>query len=199
MFNSHQPTKNDLPTSSQLIKSTIIAFVVAGVLLLLVILPAEYGTDPTGVGEFLGLKKMGDLKISLENEALIEPKVLIDIPTQTEKVKSEIDEKKQDVMEIEIAADKAIEIKLEMKKGAIAQYQWIAINGDLNFNLHGDGYKGTHKSTTYKKGRMVSSDSGELKAEFDGYHGWYWRNRNKVPVILRIETTGEYIQMKRML
>jgi hypothetical protein len=25
---------------------------------------------------------------------------------------------------------------------------------------------------------MTTSDNGEFKAEFDGYHGWFWRNRN---------------------
>jgi hypothetical protein len=58
MNHTHKPPESDLPTSSQLLKSTIIAFVVASFLLLLVILPAEYGVDPTGVGHALGLKKM---------------------------------------------------------------------------------------------------------------------------------------------
>ena len=51
MFNTHKPSENDLPTSSQLLKSTMVAISVGCALLILVILPAEYGTDPTGVGE----------------------------------------------------------------------------------------------------------------------------------------------------
>ena len=47
MFNAQQPTEKDLPTSEQLLKSTIIAIMVAIILLVMVILPAEYGTDPT--------------------------------------------------------------------------------------------------------------------------------------------------------
>ena len=53
MFNAQQPTEKDLPTSTQLLKSTIIAIIVAIILLVMVILPAEYGTDPTGVGKLL--------------------------------------------------------------------------------------------------------------------------------------------------
>lgn len=90
MFNSQKPSENDLPSSAQLIKSTIIAFVVAGVLLLLVILPAEYGYDPTGVGQLLGLKKMGEIKTSLENEALTEPQILMNNNSSAEKEKTEI-------------------------------------------------------------------------------------------------------------
>ena len=198
MNHTHKPPESDLPTSSQLLKSTIIAFVVASFLLLLVILPAEYGVDPTGVGHALGLKKMGEIKKSLEKEALTEPEILKDNLTKNEKVKSGIFEEKQDIMEVEIASGEAIEIKLEMKKGAIAQYKWSTENGALNFNLHGDGYKGMHKTATYKKGKMVASDKGELVAEFDGYHGWFWRNRNDATVKVLLEVTGDFIQMKRI-
>ena len=69
MFNAQQPTEKDLPTSTQLLKSTIIAIIVAIILLVMVILPAEYGTDPTGVGKLLGLKEMGDIKMSLLEES----------------------------------------------------------------------------------------------------------------------------------
>jgi len=198
MFNSQQPSENDLPTSSQLIKSTIIAMVVAGVLLLLVILPAEYGVDPTGIGKVMGLKKMGEIKVSLEKETLTEPEVLSDIPIDTEEVTSQTVEENQDILEVQIPPGEAIEIKLEMKKGSVAKYKWSTNNGALNFNLHGDGYKGMHISTTYKKGRMVSSDRGELIAEFDGYHGWFWRNRNDVAVTVKLEAAGNFIQMKRI-
>ena len=69
MFNTHKPLENDLPTSSQLLRSTIIALFVAGALLVCIVIPAEYGTDPTGVGELLGLKKMGEIKANLEKES----------------------------------------------------------------------------------------------------------------------------------
>jgi len=101
-------------------------------------------------------------------------------------------------MEFVIAPDDAIEVKLEMEKGSSVKYKWNTNSGGLNYNLHGDGYKGSQKSTTYKKGRMTTSDNGEFKAEFDGYHGWFWRNRNSEIVTVILETDGEYIQIKRM-
>ena len=45
---------------------------------------------------------------------------------------------------------------------------------------------------------MTSSDTGEFEAEFDGHHGWFWRNRNSEIVTVILETDGEYIQIKRM-
>jgi len=200
MFNAHKPSENDLPTSSQLLKSTMIALFVAVALLLCIVIPAEYGTDPTGVGALLGLKKMGEIKVSLEQEALKEkPKFDDYISTNEEMIERfETSIAYKDVKEFVIAPDDAIEIKLEMEKGSIATYRWKTQSGGLNYNLHGDGYKGSQKSTTYKKGRMTSSDTGEFKAEFDGYHGWFWRNRNSEAVTVILETDGQYIQIKRL-
>ena len=194
MFNKHKPSENDLPTSSQLLKSTIVAICVGCALLILIVLPAEYGTDPTGVGELLGLKKMGEIKTSLKQDYLKE-----NIGVKDElMVESETGKENQDVMEFVIPPDEAIEIKLEMKKGSIAKYNWTTKNGGLNYNLHGDGHKGSQKSISYKKGRMTSSDSGEFKSEFDGYHGWFWRNRNNESVTVTLETFGDYILIKQM-
>jgi len=200
MFNAHKPSENDLPTSSQLLKSTIIALFVAVALLLCIVIPAEYGTDPTGVGALLGLKKMGEIKVSLEQEALKEKPKFDDYISTNEEMRERLETSigYKDVKEFVIAPDDAIEIKLEMEKGSIATYRWKTQSEGLNYNLHGDGYKGSQKSTTYKKGRMMRSDTGEFKAEFDGYHGWFWRNRNSEAVTVILETDGQYIQIKRL-
>ena len=200
MFNAHKPSENVLPTSSQLLKSTIIALFVAVALLLCIVIPAEYGTDPTGVGALLGLKKMGEIKVSLEQEALKEKPKFDDYISTNEEMRErpETSIGYKDVKEFVIAPDDAIEIKLEMEKGSIATYRWKTQSEGLNYNLHGDGYKGSQKSTTYKKGRMMCSDTGEFKAEFDGYHGWFWRNRNSEAVTVILETDGQYIQIKRL-
>ena len=61
MHNSNITPDAELPSSESLIKSTITAVLVALVLLLVAILPAEYGIDPTGIGRMLGLTKMGEI------------------------------------------------------------------------------------------------------------------------------------------
>ena len=200
MFYTHKPSEKDLPTSSQLLKSTMVAVCVGCALLILVVLPAEYGTDPTGVGELLGLKKMGEIKTRLKKDFLKENQVFkVNIDAKDElKVEPETGKEKQDLMVFVIAPDEAIEVKLEMKKGSIAKYKWTTKNGGLNYNLHGDGHKGSQRSISYKKGRMTSSDSGEFKSEFDGYHGWFWRNRNSESVTVTLEAIGDYIIIKQM-
>ena len=200
MFNTHKPPENDLPTSSQLLKSTMVAICVGCALLILVILPAEYGTDPTGVGELLGLKKMGEIKTRLKQDFLKENQVFKESNGAKDElmVESETGKENQDVMELVIAPNEAIEIKLEMKKGSIAKYKWTTQNGGLNYNLHGDGHKDSQNSIIYKKGRMTSFDSGEFKSEFDGHHGWFWRNRNNESVTVTLETIGDYILIKQI-
>ena len=200
MFNKQKPSENDLPTSAQLFKSTIIAFFVAVVLLVCIVIPAEYGTDPTGVGQLLGLKRMGEIKTKLKQKTLNEKNnfdehISINRDMRESIVKSKT---KNNLTEFSIGPDDAIEIKLEMQKGSSVKYTWTTNGGGLNYNLHGDGYMGSKKSITYKKGRMTISDNGEFKADFDGYHGWFWRNRNSETVTVVLETDGHYFQIKRI-
>lgn len=63
-------------TSSGLIMATIGAAAVAGVILTVFWLPAEYGIDPTGVGRVLGLTQMGEIKQGLYAEAAAEDAAL---------------------------------------------------------------------------------------------------------------------------
>ena len=50
MYNSDLPHRAELPSTAQLLRSTALAAASAVVLLLTVVLPAEYGVDPTGIG-----------------------------------------------------------------------------------------------------------------------------------------------------
>ena len=69
MLNSTKPTLEELPTTSQLVMSTIIAFVAAVAVLVIIVMPAEYGIDPTGIGRSIGLTEMGEIKKQLSEEA----------------------------------------------------------------------------------------------------------------------------------
>lgn len=70
MFNTPLPTVNELPSTRKLLRSTVLAILVAAGLLVTVVMPSEYAIDPTGVGRTLGLTQMGELKIILAQEAL---------------------------------------------------------------------------------------------------------------------------------
>ena len=72
MYNTNVPPQSDLPTSSQLRRSTVIALVAATVILVTVVLPAEYAIDPTRIGRILGLTEMGEIKAQLAQAAAID-------------------------------------------------------------------------------------------------------------------------------
>jgi hypothetical protein len=68
MYNTNLPNRAELPSSAQLLRSTLLAAAIAAGLLVTTILPAEYGIDPTGVGSALGLTQMGEIKTTLAAE-----------------------------------------------------------------------------------------------------------------------------------
>lgn len=69
MYNTDLPTRAELPSTGKLFRSTLLAAVIASVLLVSVVLPAEYAIDPTGAGRLLGLTEMGEIKNQLAEEA----------------------------------------------------------------------------------------------------------------------------------
>jgi hypothetical protein len=58
------------PSLARLVRSIVIGVLAAGAITVTIVLPAEYGIDPTGVGDVLGLTEMGETKQRLAQEAL---------------------------------------------------------------------------------------------------------------------------------
>ena len=57
-YNTDLPNRADLPSTGRLLRSTALAALIAGGLLVTTVLPAEYRIDPTGIGRVLGLTAM---------------------------------------------------------------------------------------------------------------------------------------------
>jgi hypothetical protein len=207
MYNSDLPTRAELPSSGQLLRSTVIAVIVASVLLVTVVLPSEYGIDPTRIGRLLGLTQMGEIKVALAAEAARDRAVNASksgpdqnagastAPAQT--AKGAEGSPRTDEMTVTLKPGEGAEIKLAMSKGAKASYQWTSAGGPVNHDTHGDGPGGAAHS--YNKGRQVERDSGEITAPFDGNHGWFWRNRSETDVTITLKTTGTYRNIKRVV
>ena len=206
MYNHNIPNENELPTSKQLIKSTVIALLTAVILLVTVILPAEYGIDPSGVGRILGLTKMGEIKTQLAAEA--EQEIQQPTPAEIQPTKmavennSEANSKADEVTptetrSIQLKPGEAAELKLGMKKDAIVIYEWSVNTGHVNYDTHGDGAGINYFG--YGKGKKTKQDKGELKAAFDGKHGWFWRNRSEQAVTVTLRVSGEYSDIQRVL
>lgn len=215
MYNS-TPLSSDLPTSRQLLRSTFIALVAAIVLLVTIVLPAEYAIDPTGIGRKLGLTEMGEIKHQLAEEAVADaardaaaasavastgalassPQAEVPAASVAE-AEAEADQNVwRDEMRVTLAPGEGAEIKLVMNAGQRARFSWVVEGGVVNFDTHGDG---GGRSISYEKGRGVPSGEGILEAAFDGNHGWFWRNRGSTPVTVVIRAGGDYAEMKRVV
>lgn len=216
MYNTDMPTRAELPTTRQLIRSTLIALVTAAALLVTVVLPADYAIDPTGAGRILGLTQMGEIKQQLAEEAANDAAMSAvtiteaELPLANDAGAPQSDEAStnaaapgepaaawRDEVTLTLAPGEAAEIKLVMKRGETARYEWRVDQGHVNSDLHGDGTAG--QSTSYRKGRTEASDASELTAAFDGSHGWFWRNRSDVPVTITLRTNGAYSEIKRVV
>ena len=200
----------ELPSSRQLLRSTVIAAAVAAVLLVTAVLPGEYGVDPTGVGRVLGLTRMGDIKVALAKEARMADSVEaapapppVETPV-TAPVTAPVAipvapggaAANSHVTEIVLRPNEGNEIKLTMRKDARVTYSWSVDGGVVNYDTHADApgirYHG------YAKGTGKRADEGVLTAAFDGAHGWFWRNRGREVVTVTLRTNGEYQELKRI-
>jgi hypothetical protein len=209
MHNGNKPDLDELPTSAQLIKSTIIAAVAAVVILVTVVLPSEYGIDPTGIGKAVGLAEMGEIKVQLAEEAEADRLLEVQGTGAVEEQSSlgggffsvfvgaahaqTTQPDWTDQYSVTLAPGEGIEVKLVMAEGAKAEFLWVAENGVVNFDLHGDG---GGKDISYEKGRAVPGNEGVLTAAFTGNHGWFWRNRDGQDVTVTLYVRGEYSEMK---
>lgn len=183
------------PSAARLLRSTLAAVAVAALILITAVLPAEYGIDPTGVGRVLGLTQMGEIKVSLAREAAAE-----DAPAASavQVPAAPADSGWTDVTIVNLAPGEGKEVKLEMKQGAHASFEWAAVGGVVNHDTHGDSTGAPNSYISYRKATGVASDTGELVAAMDGHHGWFWRNRGTAPVSVTLRTKGDYAVLKKM-
>lgn len=199
MHNANIPDHAELPTTAKLIKSTIIAIIAAAVILITLVLPAEFGIDPTGLGKLTGLQRMGEIKASLDKEleeSESDPIASItdDAPTINEPI-TDPASPRTDELSVTLAPDKSTEIKITMTKGTAVEFTWSTNQGQAFYDLHGDSKEVNYH--IYEKG-TAQTKSGTLTAEFDGNHGWYWKNRTTSPITITLKATGHYQDIKEM-
>jgi hypothetical protein len=203
MYNTDLPRRAELPSTGMLLRSTIFAVLIAVALLVLIVLPGEYGIDVTGAGRVLGLTPMGEIKRSLaaENAAQQTAPGVPAAPPDPAPAKAPAAAGQQHTMSVRLKPGQAAEIKLSMRKGAGVQYEWSSVGGPVNFDTHGDPAGGAPKGFYhgYGKGRGAEGDAGRLEAAFDGTHGWFWRNRSNREVTVTLKTTGDYSKIDRVL
>ena len=164
------------------------ALLVAGLILVIAVLPAEFGVDPLGIGRKLGLTAMHDVQASLATFQATRggaPSGTIIVAPQTRAYQ-------QETVTFEIAPGDSVEYKYRLDKGEALLYSWNA-TAPVNYEFHAEpddaprGY-----AETYEKKSATDIAAGTLTAPFSGIHGWYWENPGRVAVTVTLSAAGFY-------
>lgn len=203
----NQPESNtiDIPVHSNitLLKASIAATVIAAVVLVTAILPAEYNIDPTGLGKSLGLTKIATAaEASLPSDkpmtnimATTDAIIIAQAPAVAEikDLRAKVAGLRQDTVEIVIAAGKGLEYKLLLNEGEHLEYEWRTDGQPLYFDFHGEPQG--DKTGFFESFTITTSDQvkGTLTTPFAGSHGWYWKNKTDEPITVTLSTKGAYL------
>jgi len=158
-----------------LIKATLIALVLAAIVFVTTVMPAEFNSDPTGIGKALGLTAIA--------EAEEENEVQFSVSNG---------ELREDTIEIIVPAGKGIEYKLFMNQFQKVEYEWLSVGDALYFDLHGEpegdttGYFESYAIAT------LAEMKGSFTAPFTGTHGWYFKNSSSDDIEILLQLKGQY-------
>jgi hypothetical protein len=184
--------QNSAPSTEKLATATAIAMIVAFVILLVAILPAEYGVDPLGTGTALGLTALSQAAEASPNSITVAP-VVTGVYTDQPKTY------KVDTEEINLAPGMGVEIKYHMPKGAGMVYSWKS-TGPVMFEFHGepDQKPNPEYYDSYELDDMVgkTESHGTFTAPSTGIHGWFWENKGDKTVKVVLHTAGFYDSIK---
>jgi hypothetical protein len=165
------------------------ALFVAGLVLVIAVLPAEYGIDPLGIGRRLGLTAMSDVArrvdaLAAERGAAGDGGIQSLAPRDSGFHEERVD--------FAIAPGEFVEYKYRLEKGEALLYSWKA-TGRVNLDIHAEpdgapqGY-----AESYEKKDGVTEGAGTLTAPFSGIHGWYWQNQGNAEVTVTLASAGFY-------
>ena len=179
------------PSGGSLVKATLVALVIAAVVLVVAVLPAEYGIDPLGAGRALGLDNL-----FAAEEAPATPAVIV--PTDSGPLHVHLNEFRSDTQEFKIAPGSGMEYKYVLDKGATMLYAWKS-SAFVDFDMHTEPEgKPPEASDSFEKGQAAQKRGGYV-APYDGIHGWYWENPTDREVTVTLTATGFFTEARLFL
>jgi hypothetical protein len=192
------------PSGKRIGLSVVVALAVAAVVLVVAVLPAEYGIDPTGLGRALGLTELNappsrtiEVRDVLGgNERVRE----VEIPAFNEPVplpnpavhQAEDREVQTRTLTVTLQVDEQTEIKTVLQESKVIAYTWKTDGGLVYCDMHGhDPAAGQDFFVRYREDQEGATEAtGSLVAPFAGEHGWYWLNLHDGPVTITLTVTG---------
>jgi len=171
-------------SGKKLLIGSAAAITVAAVALVVFVLPAEYGIDPTGAGRALGLTKLAEPQM---NEEQIRGArrtgvlTLSDQPLQRDQW--------DDEWQVVLGPYEGIELKYTLDEGGAMDFEWEATD-TVEYDLHSHPFEGGTELTESYAVDEGERMQGRYVAAFTGLHGWYWQNRNLEDVTLTVRAAG---------
>jgi hypothetical protein len=170
---------------------TLAALAGASAVTVLLVLPAEYGVDPTGIGRLTGLTRLG-----ASREVAVAP------PQGAGAVAIEAARPwRSDTLTIRLATGgqdgSDTERKVWMVPSQAFLYSWSS-DGEVYSDFHGETLPSprikvmTYLTTDPLKGEPATGLSGSFTAPMEGFHGWYFRNLEGRPVTITVRLAGFY-------
>lgn len=179
-------TDTDTPSPARSRKPLIgglVALLLVAAIMLVFVLPAEFGKDPTGLGRALGVTVLSEEPVSEEFErGKKRVGVLAELPGGAVA-------NPDDRYTIELGPFESTEFKYTLNEGDEMRFAWAA-TGPVDFDMHSHPFDGGVELTESYAIDKAASQSGVYTAQFSGIHGWYWQNRSTDNVTLTLDAAG---------
>lgn len=178
MRDSVPPTDpGNVPSRRAILRASVLALLAAAVVLVTVVLPAEYDVDLVGTGRLLGLVVLSDPtagSVAVRSDGLI-----------AQETDYRIDRR-----DFELEAGEFVEYKYRLEAGEAMVYSWTA-TGPVRSEMHSepDGSRDDY-AEFFEVIEASVEGNGSYVAPFPGDHGWYWLNEGDTGVTVTIYAAG---------
>jgi hypothetical protein len=199
------PSEFQTPSGKTIALSLLGALVVALIVLVAFIIPAEYGRDPVGIGAALGITSLSapavrtiELTDTIGGNETVREAEIPDfgdpVPLPNPAIHQEEDVAPDTVtVEVMIPAEAETEIKTALQQNKVIVYTWAVDRGTIYSDFHGHNPEfGSDFWVRYIEHQETAGGNGSLVAPFEGEHGWYWLNYNEFPVTVTLTVSGYF-------
>lgn len=182
------PPPPDLPSPRKLAQTTAIAAAIAAVILVTIVVPAEYGLDPLGTGRALGVASMSAPSVADTTPPPVDGQP--QVPTQNGPIGTYPAEYKTDATQFVLGPYEFVEYKYRLEQGATMVFSWKSTAAVIH-DFHGDPAASPDAPVSFEK-KDRREATGTFTAPFTGIHGWFWENPGGEPITITVNTAGFY-------
>jgi len=165
------------PTKTKLASATLAALLLAGIIPVTVVLPAEYDIDPLGTGQALGLvvlSRPGAAPIPVREDGLVALRSSYRTDRKT----------------FTLGPGEFVEYKYRIEAGRAMLYSWTASDW-VRSEMHSEA-DGAPAGTAefFEVAERTLFRHGSYVAPFPGIHGWYWLNEGADSLTVTLDAAG---------